>query len=86
MDLLNILLERMVFALENRNVLVATGSACAANKGTRSHVLTAIGLAPEIADGSLRLTLGHLSDDENIKQAADIITQEVSREYARMSR
>jgi len=78
--------ERMVFALENRNVLVATGSACAANKGTRSHVLTAIGLAPEIADGSLRLTLGHLSDDENIKQAADIITQEVSREYARMSR
>ncbi|MDB5167235.1 MAG: cysteine desulfurase, cysteine desulfurase [Candidatus Saccharibacteria bacterium] len=75
--------ERLVFTLENRGVLVATGSACAANKGTRSHVLTAIGLAPEIADGSLRLTLGHLSTDENIQEAGDIIVEEVQREYAR---
>lgn len=75
--------ERVLFALESRNVLVATGSACAANKGTRSHVLTAIGLTPEVADGSLRLTLGHLSDDESIKRAAEIITEEVQREYDR---
>ncbi len=78
--------ERMVFALENRQVLVATGSACAANKGTRSHVLTAIGLAPELADGSLRLTLGHLSTEENIAMAGDIIVEEITREYARVTR
>lgn len=78
--------ERLVFALESRGVLVATGSACAANKGTRSHVLTAIGLAPEIADGSLRLTFGHLSNEENIAQATKIITEEVKREYARTAR
>lgn len=78
--------ERMVFALENRQVLVATGSACAANKGTRSHVLTAIGLAPEVADGSLRLTLGHLSTEENIALAGDIIVEEITREYARVKR
>ena len=75
--------ERLVFTLESRGVLVATGSACAANKGTRSHVLTAIGLDPVIADGSLRLTLGHLSTDENIARAGDIIVEEVQREYAR---
>ncbi len=75
--------ERMVFTLENRRVLVATGSACAANKGTRSHVLTAIGMSPELADGSLRLTLGHLSSKENIASAGDIIIEEVNREYAR---
>jgi cysteine desulfurase len=78
--------ERMVFALENRQVLVATGSACAANKGTRSHVLTAIGLAPNVADGSLRLTLGHLSTTENIKQAADIIIEEIKKEYDRTAK
>lgn len=78
--------ERLVFALEMRGVLVATGSACAANKGTRSHVLTAIGLAPEVADGSLRLSLGHLSTDENIQRAAEIITEEVKREYDRTKR
>jgi cysteine desulfurase len=75
--------ERLVFALEMRGVLVATGSACAANKGTRSHVLTAIGLPPEVADGSLRLTLGHLSDQENTEKAAEIIIEEVTRERQR---
>jgi cysteine desulfurase len=78
--------ERVLFALENRGVLVATGSACAANKGTRSHVLNAIGLAPEVADGSLRLTLGHGSTDENIAQAAQAIIEEVTKEYDRVSR
>ena len=75
--------ERMIFALEARGVLVATGSACAANKGTRSHVLTAIGLAPDVADGSLRLTLGHLSTEENTEQAALIIIEEITRERER---
>jgi cysteine desulfurase len=78
--------ERVLFALESRSVLVATGSACAANKGTRSHVLTAIGLAPEVADGSLRMTLGHLSNEENIAAAAQIIIEEVQREYDRTKR
>lgn len=76
--------ERVLFALESRGVLVATGSACAANKGTRSHVLTAIGLAPEVADGSLRMTLGHLSNEENITKASEYIIEEVTREYARV--
>lgn len=79
----NIDAERLVFALEARGVFVATGSACAANYGTRSHVLTAIGLAPEVADGSLRLTLGHLSNDENVTKAAEIIAEEVNKERQR---
>lgn len=78
--------ERLVFGLEMQGVLVATGSACAANKGTRSHVLTAIGLEPHVADGSLRLSLGHLSTEENIVKAADIIIKEVTREHQRMMR
>lgn len=78
--------ERVLFALENRGVLVATGSACAANQGTRSHVLTAIGLAPDVADGSLRLTLGHLSDETNIAEAGAIIVEEITREYDRVAK
>ncbi len=78
--------ERLVFALETRNVFVATGSACAANKGTRSHVLTAIGLAPDVADGSVRLTLGHLSDEENTARAGEIIIEEITKERQRTAR
>ncbi len=75
--------ERVLFSLEAQGVLVATGSACAANKGTRSHVLNAIGLAPAVADGSLRITLGHLSTLENCSRAVALIIEAVKQEYAR---
>lgn len=75
--------ERLIFGLEREGVMVATGSACAANKGTRSHVLMAIGLEEDIADGSLRITLGRLSDDETIARAADILVKVIKHEYSR---
>lgn len=78
--------ERLIFALEARGVLVATGSACAANKGTRSHVLTAIGLADDVADGSLRITLGKTTTEKDIDQAFEYIAAEVQREKERVGR
>lgn len=76
--------ERLIFLLEARGVLVATGSACAANKGTRSHVLTAIGLDPDVADGSLRITLGRLSNEQNCTRAAAILKEVISAERGRV--
>lgn len=75
--------ERVLFALESRGVLVATGSACAANKGTRSRTLTCIGLAPEVADGSIRITLGRLSDAETCTRGARHIIEVVRSEHER---
>jgi cysteine desulfurase len=75
--------ERIVFMLENSGILVATGSACAANSNTRSHVLTAIGMAPTLADGSLRLTLGKLNDQAGIARAGAAIIDAVQRERER---
>lgn len=77
--------ERLVFALEARGVLLATGSACAANKGTRSHVLVAIGLSEDVADGSLRITLGRLSNAESTKRATEILIEEIRRERDRIA-
>jgi len=77
--------ERLVFLLEDEGVLVATGSACAANKGSGSHVLKAIGLTDGISSGSLRMTLGQMSNEENIKLAGDIIAKVVKKEYQRMA-
>lgn len=77
--------ERLVFILENRGVLVATGSACSANKATRSYVLDAIELSDEIANGSIRITLGRLSTQDNIKTATEIIIEEVKNEYKRLN-
>jgi len=78
--------ERLIFLLEAKGVLVATGSACAANSGTRSHVLEAIGLEPKVADGSLRITLGRLSNEENCKKASDLICEAVRLEKQRIAK
>lgn len=78
--------ERLVFLLEARGVLVATGSACSANKGTASHVLEAIGLADELIGGSVRITLGRSSDEANIDQAFCIIREVVELEKKRLNR
>lgn len=77
--------ERLVFGLEARGVYVATGSACAANKGTRSHVLIAIGMDERTADGSLRLSLGRTTDEQAINEAFEAIKLEIDREIERTS-
>ena len=77
--------ERLVFRLEARGVLVATGSACAANKGTRSHVLVGIGMDEREADGSLRITLGRGSDAAAVEAAGAILIEEVIQEYERVN-
>jgi len=78
--------ERLIFLLESRGVLVATGSACAANSGTRSHVLSSIGLSESEIDGSLRLTLGKLNNEDNINLASQLIIEAVHLETERVSR
>ncbi len=46
--------QGLIGALEERNIYVSAGSACA--RGHRSHVLEAMDIAPELIDGSIRLS------------------------------
>lgn len=75
--------ERIIYKLEENQVYLSTGAACAANKGAKSHVLTAIGLADAEIAGSLRISLGVLNTEENVKKAGQLIVQAVSEELAR---
>lgn len=78
--------ERVVFALDEKGVMVATGSACAANKGQRSHVLTAMDLADNIADGSIRVSLGRFMTEEEIVEAGRLIVETINeqRKFGRL--
>lgn len=78
--------ERLIFILERQHIYVATGSACAANAGMRSRVLRAIRLAPDVADGSLRITLGCLSNQAICERGTVAIIAAVQSERARMRR
>ena len=77
--------ERLVFLLEEQGIYVATGAACAASKGIKSHVLKAIGLSNQQIAGSLRLTLGETNDETQIHAAAKIINQVVATERRRVN-
>lgn len=72
--------ERVVFGLDERGVQVATGSACAANKGVRSHVLTAMGLDEAAVDGSLRISMGRFTAEQDINQAGQIIVDVINEQ------
>lgn len=77
--------ERLIFLLENKGVYVATGAACSASKGERSHVLAAINLTKSQINGSLRLTFGETNTESQIYDAAQTINSVVSEERSRIS-
>lgn len=77
--------ERLIFLLEEQEVYLSTGAACAASKGQRSHVLSAIGLSDAEINGSLRLSLGELNDEAQIHEAAKIINAVVATEKRRIA-
>ena len=78
--------ERLIFLLEEKGVYVATGAACAASKGEKSHVLKAIGLSDELIASSLRITMGETNDEGQIREAAQLINNAISNERKRIVR
>jgi len=58
--------ERLLFALDQKGIMVAAGSACSASKDEPSHVLKAIGLNDQQAQASLRITLGRFTTQEEL--------------------
>lgn len=71
--------ESLNMMLDDKGVASATGSACSSVKLKASHVLMAIGLKPEEAHGSLRLTLGRVSTKEDVSYVVEVLPNIVSR-------
>jgi len=65
--------EAVLLALATKEIYVSTGSACSEESDEVSHVLTAIGLRPEIARSSIRMSLGRSNTDEDI----DVVLREL---------
>jgi cysteine desulfurase len=71
--------EALVIALDLKGLAVSTGAACSSGAIEPSHVLTAMGLPPEIARASLRFSLGKQSTADDIQFALDLVPQTVAR-------
>ena len=68
--------EVMRNALEARNVLVSTGSACGSHKQKVSSALRAMGLSTEQADGTIRVSIGLMNTPEEMEQAAESMIEQ----------
>lgn len=77
--------ERLIYKLEQQEIYLSTGAACAANKGSKSHVLAAIGLSDAEIAGSLRISLGATNDLDQIRLAAQEIRAAVEQEHQRLA-
>lgn len=58
--------ETQVIALDLDGVMVSAGAACSSGKVGPSHVLAAMGLAPEIAGSTIRVSLGWSTSEAEI--------------------
>ncbi|MGE5472660.1 MAG: cysteine desulfurase family protein [Ignavibacteriales bacterium] len=61
--------------LSERNIAVSTGSACRGESVIPSHVLIAMGLTPEMANSTLRLTFGRFNTSKDVEYFLKVITE-----------
>ncbi len=71
--------ESILLSLDFKGICASSGSACTSGSLDPSHVLLAIGLPHEIAHGSLRLTLGEGSTEEDVNYILEVIPPIVER-------
>ena len=71
--------ESIILQLDLAGIAASTGSACSSNSLEPSHVLLAIGLKPEQAHGSLRISLGRQTTDEEVDQFLQVLPDIVKK-------
>lgn len=71
--------EALLFLLDDAGLRASAASSCASGAQDPSHVLAAMGVPREVAQGSLRLSLGHTTTEADIEAALEIIPPAVAR-------
>ena len=71
--------ESLLMELDFEGVEVSTGSACSSRTLMPSHVLMAMGAKPQIAHGSIRMSIGRFTTEEEIKKAIKIFIKVVNK-------
>jgi cysteine desulfurase len=71
--------EELVFLCDAAGLCVAAASSCSSGASAPSHVLAAMGMEPDRARGSLRLTIGSETTDVEVERAAAVVTTAVLR-------
>lgn len=71
--------EALLLSLNAKGIAGSSGSACTSGSLDPSHVLLAIGLPHEIAHGSLRLTIGDFTTEEDVDYTVNALVEVVEK-------
>ena len=71
--------ESILLSLDFKGVCASSGSACTSGSLDPSHVLLSIGVPHELAHGSLRLTLGEDSTEEDVDYVIEVLPPIIQR-------
>lgn len=69
--------ETLVMRLDLAGIAVSTGAACMAARGEQSHVIAALGIAPELARGVIRVSIGPSTTADDLDAFAAAYVREV---------
>jgi cysteine desulfurase len=67
--------EALVYRLDAEGIQVSAGSACTAGSADPSHVITALGVPPEEALGTIRVSLGESNTREDIARIIEAVVR-----------
>jgi len=65
----------LLLNLDSKGICASSGSACTSGSAAPSHVLTAIGLSPELANEALRVTFGEDNTKEDVDYLVDCLVE-----------
>lgn len=71
--------EALLLLMEQSEVYASAGASCSSGAMEPSHVLEAMGVPPEMSKGSIRLSMGPDTTDEEIDAALEVIPRAVAR-------
>jgi cysteine desulfurase len=74
--------ETALMALDLAGFAVSSGSACSSGKVAKSHVLAAMGVAPDLATGAIRVSLGWTTTLQDIEQFISAWAKLIARRKA----
>lgn len=71
--------ECLLVALDKQGIAVSTGSACSSDSSQLSHVLEAIGLSEKNGAGTIRMTVGRSTTEDDIEYVLNVLTNVVEQ-------
>ena len=70
--------ESILLHLDLKGIAVSSGSACTTGEAEPSHVLTAMGVSPEIAQGTVRISFGKENTEEESNYTLDVLEHSIA--------